>query len=295
MSETAAGLKTTALHPEFGVEVHDVDLRDVTAEHVYPEIRALFEQHSLLLFADQHLEDHEHLAFAQLLGPIEDRSNARMDGKPRISYGVSNETGDGGVFDEDDLRLLGLKANMLWHTDSTFLPRPALANVLQARVVPDEGGATEFVSTRAGFRALEPTLQQRLRGLTCRHHYSHSRARIDPDLARLELFTMWPETEWRAVWRNPVNGAEAVYVASHAFAVRDMGADEGQRFIDQLIERMTGPDHVYAHRWRSGDVLVWDERATLHRGTPWAYDQARTLVSCCVSAGAADGLSAMRP
>ncbi len=295
MSEKMACLKTTALHPEFGVEVHDVDLRDVTADCLYPAIRALFEQHSLLLFAEQHLDDHEHLAFGHLLGPIEDRSNARMDGKPRISYGVSNETEGGGVYDEDDLRLLGLKANMLWHTDSTFLPTPALANVLQARVVPNEGGATEFISTRAGFMALEPTLQERLRGLTLRHRYSHSRARIAPDLAKLELFTMWPDTEWRAVWRNPVNGAEAVYVASHAFAVSDMGADGGQWFIDDLIERMTGPSHVYAHRWRPGDVLVWDERATLHRGTPWPYDQARTLVSCCISAGDADGLSAVRP
>ena len=184
---------------------------------------------------------------------------------------------------------------MLWHTDSTFLPTPALANVLQARVVPRKGGDTEFVSTRAGFGALEPAMQQRLRGMTFRHRYSHSRARIDPDLARLALFTMWPDTEWRAVWRNPVTGTEAVYVASHAFAASGMEEDEGQNFIDDLIERLTGPSHVYAHHWRPGDVLVWDERATLHRGTPWPYDQARTLVSCCISAGDADGLPATRP
>ncbi len=295
MSGKADRLKTTPLHPEFGVKVHDVDLRDVTADRMYPAIRALFERHSLLLFAEQHLDDREHLAFGRLFGPIEDRSNTRMDGEPRISYGVSNETEDGGVYDEDDLRLLGLKANMLWHTDSTFLPTPALANVLQARVVPQKGGATEFVSTRAGFGALEPAMQQRLRGMTFRHRYSHSRARIDPDLAKLDLFTMWPDTEWRAVWRNPVTGAEAVYVASHAFAASGMDDDEGQTFIDDLIERMTGPGHIYAHHWRPGDVLVWDERATLHRGTPWPYDQARTLVSCCISAGDADGLSATRP
>lgn len=295
MSEKAPFLKTTALHPEFGVQVHDVDLRNVTADHLYPAIRALFERHSLLLFAEQHLDDEEHLAFGRLFGPIEDRSNTRMDGKARISYGVSNETEDGGVYDEDDLRLLGLKANMLWHTDSTFLPTPALANVLQARIVSDEGGATEFVSTRAGFRALEPAMQERLRGMTFRHRYSHSRARIDPNLASQDLFTMWPDTEWRAVWRNPTTGDEAVYVASHAFAAKGMDEEAGQRFIDDLIERLTGPTQVYAHPWRPGDVLVWDERATLHRGTAWPYDQARTLVSCCVSAGNVDGLSAMRP
>ena len=295
MSEQADWLKTTTLHPEFGVEVHDVDLRDVTADHLYPAIRALFECHSLLLFAEQHLNDEEHLALGRLFGPIEDRSSTRMDGESLMPCSVSNETGQGGVYDEHDLRLLALKANMLWHTDSTFLPTPALANVLQARVVPRGGGATEYVSTRAGFAALEPALQQQLRGMTFRHRYTHSRARIDENLAKLDLFTMWPDTEWRAVWRNPVNGHEAVYIASHAFAASGIAPDEGQRFIDTLIESMTESDRIYTHHWRPGDVLVWDERATLHRGTPWAYDQARTLVSCCISAGDVDGLATARP
>ena len=285
-------MQTTPLHKQFGVEVHDLDLRQVSAETGYPDLRAAFEVYSLLLFRNQHLDDAAHLAFGRLFGPIEDRSNVRMDGKPSISYGVSNETEDGGVYDEDDLKLLGLKANMLWHTDSTFLPVPALANVLQARIVPSQGGATEFVSTRAGFQSLEPALQEQLGALTFHHRYAHSRARIDPRLAQLEMFTMWPDTEWQAVWRNPITGEEAVYIASHAFAVGGMKETEGTRLIDDLIERMTRPEHVYAHFWQPGDVLVWDERATLHRGTPWPYDEPRTLVSCCVSAGAVDGLGA---
>ena len=145
MSQAGQTISTTPLHPAFGIEVHGIRLRDVTADHLYAEIRALFEHHSLLLFRDQHLKDDEQLGFGVLFGPIEDRSNTRMDGRPQISYGVSNQSEDGGVYDEADLRLLGLKANMLWHTGSTFLPVRALANVLQARVVPSEGGATEFV------------------------------------------------------------------------------------------------------------------------------------------------------
>ncbi len=114
-------------------------------------------------------------------------------------------------------------------------------------------------------------------------------------LAEFEKFMMWPDTEWKAVWRNTVTGEEAVYIASHAFAVSGMGAAEGVRFIDNLIDRITLPEHIYAHHWRPGDVLVWDERASLHRGTPWPYDQPRALVNCCVSAGEVDGLAAMRP
>ena len=106
---------------------------------------------------------------------------------------------------------------------------------------------------------------------------------------------MWPDTQWKAVWVNPVTGEEALYIASHAFAVSDMGEEEGAAFIDELIEAMTPPEAIYAHHWAPGDVLVWDERAVLHRGTPWPYDQPRTLISCCVSAGATDGLDGMRP
>jgi alpha-ketoglutarate-dependent 2,4-dichlorophenoxyacetate dioxygenase len=278
----------------FGLEVHDVDLRQVSEDALYPQLRDLFERHSLLLFRDQHLSDDEQLAFATLFGPIEDRSNVRMDGAPQISYGVSNENPEGGVFSDDDLRLLNLKSNMLWHTDSTFLPIPALANVLQARVVPTHGGATEFVSTRAGLAALEPAMQEQLRQLSFHHRYSHSRARIDPRLAEQESIAMWDDREWRAVWANPVSGEEALYIASHAFAARGMATDDGTALIDKLIDAVTAPEAIYSHLWHPGDVLVWDERATLHRGTPWPYDQPRTLVSCCVSTRSIDGLDAMR-
>ncbi|MGI9414902.1 MAG: TauD/TfdA dioxygenase family protein, partial [Hyphomicrobiales bacterium] len=288
-------MRISRLHPQFGVDVHGVDLRQATETVLYPQIREVFEKHSLVLFRGQHLSDAEHLAFARLFGPIEDRSNIRMDGAPKVSYNVSNEDGDGGVLSEDDLHLLNLKSNMLWHTDSTFLPCPALANVLQARVVPAEGGATEYVSTRAGFRALGPAMRERLRTLTFRHRYSHSRARIDPKLAEQDKFTMWRDQEWQAVWRNPVTGEDALYVASHAFAVPGMGEDEGAELIEDLIAAVTQPDAVYAHSWQPGDVIVWDERATLHRGTPWPYEQPRTLVSCCVSARAIDGLDTVRP
>ncbi len=295
MTQTApVPLQTKALHPSFGVEVQDCDLRQASAPQLHSAIRQAFEEHSLLLFKDQHLDDEEHLAFAKLFGPIEDRSNIRMDGAAKIS-GVSNETEEGGVMDADNLRLLDLQANMLWHTDSTFLPVPALANILQARVVPQEGGATEFASTRAGFKALAPELQERLRGLSFHHRYSYSRARIDPELAKLKRFTMWPDTEWRAVWSNPVTGQEALYIASHVFAVSGIGAEEGAALVDELIAAMTERSAVYAHDWEPGDVIVWDERAVLHRGTPWPYDQPRTLVSVCVSVGEADGLFAMRP
>ncbi|MEM9098115.1 MAG: TauD/TfdA family dioxygenase [Pseudomonadota bacterium] len=283
-------MELTALHPKFGMEVSGTALRDATATHLYPEIREAFEHHSLLLFRGQHLTDEEQLALGRLFGPLEDRMNRP---EPEIAA-VSNETEDGGVTDEEATHTKNLKANQLWHTDSTFLPVPALANILQARVVPSEGGATEFVSTRAGFQDLTLEQQEKLRETVFHHRYAHSRAKIDPELAKGDLFTQWADQSWKALWPNPVTGEEAVYIASHVFAVEGMDAAAGQSLVEDLIAGMTRPEDVYSHLWEPGDVIIWDERATLHRGTSWPYDQPRTLVSICVSVQPEDGLDDMR-
>lgn len=285
-------MHTTPLHPDFGVEVHGVDLRTVNAQQGYPGIRELFETHSLLLFRHQQLDEPTHLALGRLFGPLEDRIQRK---ETRIAP-VSNVDENGQVIaSKDDLRLLNLQANFLWHTDSTFLPVPALANIIRAEIIPNDGGNTELVSTRAGFKRLSPELQERLRHTVFHHRYSHSRAKINPQLAEQGLFTMWSDQSWKAVWQNPVNGAEALYIASHVFAVEGMDEEAGQGFVDALIDAMTPPEAIYSHPWQPGDVLIWDERATLHRGTPWDYQQARRLDSICVSVKTQDGLEAMRP
>ncbi len=285
-------MKTTPLHDRFGVEIHDIDLNDITAEAGYPKIRDAFETHSLLLFRDQSLGDDAHLAFGALFGPIENRSKGEIV-EPRMST-VTNVRGDDTVAAEHDKQVLNLKANQLWHTDSTFLPVPALANIIAARVVPSTGGETELVSTRAAWRDMPEALKTRARDKVLHHRYAHSRAKVSADLADEELFTMWEDQAWRALWRNPVNGEDAVYIASHAFAVQGLDNAEGEALIAELIAWCTQDTYVYSHRWQSGDVLVWDERATLHRGMPWPYEEPRTLASICISARDVDGLDRMR-
>ncbi|HEY5645522.1 MAG TPA: TauD/TfdA family dioxygenase, partial [Pseudomonadales bacterium] len=269
-----ANLSLTPLADRFGVVVHDVDLREVTGDHLYPEIRAAFEAHSALLFRSQDLDPDTHMALARLFGPIEDRyADERKAGENFKVPEVSNVTEAGGVTGEMDLHTLNLRSNMLWHADSTFLPVPALTNILTAKIVTTTGGATELASTRAAFSDMSPERQDHLRHTRLRHRYSHSRARISPKLAKLPMFNKWPDVTWPAIWKNPVNGSEAVYVASHTFAVEGMEADKGAGFIDRLVEDCTQPEYVYTHRWQVGDVLIWDQRAVLHRGTPWPYDQ----------------------
>lgn len=285
--------QTSPLHRDFGVEVHGIDLHDLTPTHLYPEVRDLFERHSLLLFRGQSLDDAAHLRFGQLFGPIEDRAMGAMGAAPRMDN-VSNRLADGSISAADDFHTLNLIGNQLWHTDSTFLPVPALANILAARVLSSTGGETEFVSTRAAWRDMPERLKAPTRDAVLRHRASHSRSKINADLARLEKFTKWPDQLWKAIWRNPVTGEEALFIASHACAVEGMGVEEGQALIDALVAFCTTPERVYTHAWKPGDVLIWDERATLHRGRPWPYDEERTLASICVSVRDVDGLATMR-
>lgn len=286
-------LTLTPLHEKFGVAVHDVDLNDVTETRLFPEIREAFERHSLLLFPRQSIDDEVHTRLAELFGPLENRdAMAGLEAAFAVSP-VSNET-DGGVTDPESLHTQNLKANMLWHTDSTFLPVPALVNLLTATVVPSTGGETEFVSTRAGWADMPADLREKLSDAIIWHRFSHSRGKISAELAAQHSFSRWPDRPWRAIWVNPVTGDEALYIASHAFAVEGMGLKEGADLIEQAVAFCTRPENVYTHRWQTGDVLIWDERATLHRGRPWPYGEPRTLKSICCSVTEADGLASVR-
>lgn len=288
-------MHTTPLHPDFGLIVHDVDLRGVTETHLFPEIRAAFETHSALLFPTQQMDDATHLRLARLFGPLENR-DAMAAGRnlPFEIPAVSNET-ESGVTAATDLHTLNLQANMLWHTDSTFLPTPALINILTARVLPQSGGGeTELASTRTGWASMPAALKAKLQDAIIWHRLSHSRARISPELGRLPEMNKWPDRPWRAIWPNPVTGEEALFIASHSFAIEGLGLAEGQEIIDAAIAHCTTPERIYTHRWQVGDVLLWDERACLHRGRPWNYDEPRTLKSICCSVTEADGLAAVR-
>ena len=126
------------------------------------------------------------------------------------------------------------------------------------------------------------------------HRYAHSRAKVDPELAKDELFTMWEDQAWPAVWTNPASGARALYLASHAYAVKGMEDADGTALIGELMAHATRSELVYTHDWQVGDVLMWDQRAVMHRGRPWPYEQERTLHSICVSLSDEDGLADAR-
>jgi alpha-ketoglutarate-dependent 2,4-dichlorophenoxyacetate dioxygenase len=288
-------VSTSKLHDDFGVEVHGINLRDVTRDKLYPEIRTLFETHSLLLFRGQDLDEAAHRKLAELFGPLEDLRDT-PEGKPVERAIVSNESDSGTLAKTREMRLLDIQANFLWHTDSTFLPTPSISNILVGYVIPPSGGGTtELVSTRVGWERLPERLKARARDAIVVHRFSQSRKLVNVRLAEQAIYTKFPDTSWRAVWRNPVNGREALYLAAHACGIEGMSEETGMALIDELINAVTQPKAIYAHQWRAGDVLIWDQRATMHRGMPWNYEEERTLASFVSSALESDGIACVRP
>ena len=289
-------MKTSPLTPLYGVEVHDIDLADIQTSEDFAPLRAAFDEHSVLLFRGQDMSDETHIRIAGFFGPIEDRqADERKPGEAFKIPEVSNVRADGSVSEAMDLHTLNLKSNFLWHSDSTFLPVPSLVNVITARIVPSSGGATELASTRAAWAEMPAELRARIQGRGIWHRYSHSRKKISEELSKLPMFNKWPDQHWKSVWKNPVNGQEALYLASHAFLVDGYDEAESAALLDELITFCTQDAYVYAHNWTPGDVLMWDQRAVMHRGTPWPYEEPRKLSSICSSVQNSDGLAEMRP
>jgi alpha-ketoglutarate-dependent 2,4-dichlorophenoxyacetate dioxygenase len=288
-------LELVPLSPHFGAEVRGVSLIDVaSSDAAYRSARAAFEEYSLLLFRDQEISDDVQAAFSRAFGPLE-RVKIGSEGRGTFYNRLHNLAPDGSLVPETHRQALTARANQLWHTDSSFKQTPALASVLSARVVSQNGGETEFASTRQAWTRLSPSAQERLRGAVATHAYAHSRDQIDPRLATEPERAALPPVKWRMTWPNPVNGRVALYIASHAYAVDGMDDAAAQALLDELIAEATRPQHTCLHSWRQGDVLMWDNRATMHRGRPWPHDQARSMVRTTISAVEADGLGDVRP
>jgi alpha-ketoglutarate-dependent 2,4-dichlorophenoxyacetate dioxygenase len=281
--------------PGFAVELRGVTLAEIAADDAaYAAARAAFEEHSVLVFRDQEVTDEVQLAFSRRFGPPEvSKVGSQGAGTHFVILTTIGE--DGKVVPADHRLSLRNRANQLWHTDSSFKDVPALTSVLSARIIPRNGGETEFVSTRLAFERLDPALREKIENSYAWHNYAHSRGKIAPDLASPEERAALPPQCWRMVWRNPTNGRSAIYLASHAYAIEGMEQAAGQKLIEELIEAATAPGTSYVHGWRSGDVVMWDNRATMHRGRPWPAHEARLMVRTTISATAADGVETMRP
>ena len=289
-------MEVKQLGPGFFAEVRGVGLADVAErDQAYAAVRAAFDEHSVLLFRNQAVTDEMQAAYSRRFGTLEIAKAASLgEGTPySILTNVDRKTGE--LVPPDHKEALRARANQLWHTDSCFKAPPALASVLSARVIPPTGGETEFASMRLAWERLPAALRERLGDAYAWHDYAHSRGKIARELASDREKTALPPVSWRMRWRNPVNGRDSLYIASHTYAIDGMSGDAAQALLADLIDFTTAPAQTYQHRWQPGDVIMWDNRCVLHRGRPWPGDKPRHMVRTTISASAADGLAEMWP
>ena len=288
-------MELVPLGPGFGVQVKGVTMLDVATDaEAYKAVREAFETHSLLVFRDQPIADDIQVAFSRAFGPLELTKAASL-GENSFYSRLTNVGRNGEIVPPTDRQVLVAQANALWHTDSSFKKTPALASVLTARVLPGEDGDTEFTSTRLAWERLPADLQERLKTAVATNSYANSRDQIHPDLANAEERKALPPVRWRLNWRNPTNDRRALYVASHAYAIDGMDDRDARQMLAQLLDEATRREFVYTHKWRTGDAVMWDNRAMLHRGRPWDYAKERSMVRTTISATVADGLNEVKP
>jgi alpha-ketoglutarate-dependent 2,4-dichlorophenoxyacetate dioxygenase len=272
----------------FAAEIGDIDLSKSLSTEERAEIEAAFNRYSVLVFPDQHLSTDQHLDFARLFGPLETtihavRKDASLRLRPEIAD-VSNLDASESIWGQESRKRMFEMGNRMWHTDSSFKRLPAKASLLYARSIPPVGGQTEFADMRAAYDALSEDMKQRLRGLVAEHAIMHSRKKLGFTDFSDEENQMLPPVPQVLVRRHAGSGRMGLYLASHAGRIFGMPEEEGKALLQQLIEHATQRQFVYTHRWRLHDLVMWDNRCTMHRGKGyddlrWPRDMQRATVS----------------
>jgi len=265
--------------PSFAAEVGGVDLSQPLNATDLAAIETAFWKYAVLIFPEQQLTPDQHLAFAQKFGPIEnDRVLDQKVTPHRLSTSfadISNLAPDGEIWAEDSRQRMYKAGNKLWHTDSSFRYLPGLCSLLYARRIPPLGGHTEFADQRAAYDALPQAMQEKLHGRIAEHCIGTSRRRSGFMQFNEEEAKRLPPVPQALVRTIPQNGRKSLYVASHAGRILGMPDDEGRALIDELIAHATQRQFVYTHRWRPNELVMWDNRCTLHRGTD--YDDLHAI------------------
>jgi alpha-ketoglutarate-dependent 2,4-dichlorophenoxyacetate dioxygenase len=277
-----------SITPSFAAEVADVDLSRPLAADNLAAIRAAFTKYAVLVFPDQHFDDDSQLDFARNFGPLEVTvSKVRKDHKLRLHENladVGNLDAENRIRAANDRQRLYNLGNRIWHTDSSFKRLPAYCSMLHARSIPPIGGQTEFADLRAAYDALPEAAQRRVAGLVAEHSIMHSRAKLgftDFDESEREAFKPVPQV---LVRRLLDSGRMSLYIASHIGAIRGMADAEARQLVEELTAHATQRQFVYGHRWRVNDLVIWDDRCTMHRGMDfddqrYARDMRRATVS----------------
>jgi alpha-ketoglutarate-dependent 2,4-dichlorophenoxyacetate dioxygenase len=245
-------------------------------------LHAGMDRFGVLVFHDQQIDDNQHVAFSRSLGPLEQATGdivaAPEDRRLSMDLNdVSNLDKHNRVLPRDDRRRLFELGNQLWHSDSSFKPVPAKYSILSARQIPPTGGNTEFADMRAAYEVLDDATKREIHDLICLHSQLFSRGILGftdfPDAEHEK----WTPVRQRLVRRHPSTGRLSLYLASHAGAIEDWPVPEARALLRDLTEHATQRQFVYAHVWRQHDLVMWDNRVTMHRARRYDHTEVRDM------------------
>jgi alpha-ketoglutarate-dependent 2,4-dichlorophenoxyacetate dioxygenase len=267
------------LHPLFAAEMLGADLHRDPTPQLVSEVEAAMAKYALVVLRDQAITDAEQIRFSRKFGPLELPPHMGMKPqvlRPRIApemYDVSNLDEKGDFLPQESLRLASNRANEEFHTDSSFNSLPTKWSLLSARIVPPEGGDTLFADTRAAFDALPADLKRKACSAVAEHYFWKTRSRAGFNTITEEMKRAMPPVHHAVVRTIPESARPALYIGNHITHIVGWPREEGERFVEALNAFATQPQFVYAHRWRAGDLVIWDNRCTMHCAT--GYDVFR--------------------
>jgi alpha-ketoglutarate-dependent 2,4-dichlorophenoxyacetate dioxygenase len=278
-------ITVTPLHPHIGAEVAGVDVaRPLDAETIAALWRAI-DAHSVLVLKHQSISDAQLKAFAAPFGPLEIGRAALQGGKRRLAIpeigDISNLDIDNNIRARDDRRRLDMLGNRLWHTDASYMPVPVVLGMLFAVAVPPAsalgGGETEFADMRAAYDALDGDMKQAIDGLIVEHDIFWSRGQIGFTEFPPGEREKYPPSPQKLVRRHPGSGRKTLYLSAHASHIIGWPVADGRLLLHDLNTHATQRQFVYSHKWATGDLVIWDNRCTMHRGRPHDETQPRDL------------------
>ena len=267
-------LRITPLHPHIGARVEGLDLRRPLTSDEALQVESAMDTHAVLVFPGQDLDDDQQMNFGMNFGPIE-RTRATVDvAKQRLAHPLINDISNldekGEILAADDRRRMFNLGNRLWHTDSSFKATPSKYSMLHARRIPPEGGETEFADMRAAWDTLPEEMKVKVRDLVCEHSLLYSRTQLGFTSFTEEERLQFAPVPQRLARRHAGSGRMSLFLSSHIGSIRGWPVPEAMALIRDLVEHATQRQFVFQHRWTVQDLVLWDNRCTMHRGR--AYD-----------------------
>ena len=265
------------LHNDFGARILNFDVSSALDADTIRTILKAIDDFSVIIVPDQSLSDESHFRFTEMLGTPEPNHVAQgRDGIINYFGTIGNVQTDGAVQGNTHKQTKFLTGNNMWHTDSSFRKVPSFVSIMMAYEVPEEGGETQFVSARSAYTRLSEDMKEKIDPLEVIHDYVFSRSKV-VDVDPKHAASLPPITQ-RLVRKNPNTGAKNFYIGSHAKEIVGWDYGDSRSLLDELLAQTTVAERIYTHKWQPGDLVIWDNRCILHRGTGYDADKYRRFM-----------------